>query len=84
MQTIGDGAARLVLLRHGQSEWNANNRFTGWANPDLTEAGMREAGRAGRLFSAHRLLPDRPAAGGDRPRGGQGYASGHGEFRKGG
>ena len=53
-----DEVARLVLLRHGQSEWNANNRFTGWANPDLTEAGMREAGRAGRLFSAHRLLPD--------------------------
>ena len=47
-----------MLLRHGQSEWNANNRFTGWANPDLTEAGEREAVRAGRLLGAHRLLPD--------------------------
>src|SRR5690242_18074783 len=52
-----DGAARLVLLRHGQSEWNANNRFTGWANPDLTEAGERDAVRAGQLLSAHGLLP---------------------------
>jgi hypothetical protein len=39
----GAGAAagdrpRLVLLRHGQSEWNAKNLFTGWANPDLTDA----------------------------------------------
>ena len=32
-------AARLVLLRHGQSEWKARNLFTGWANTDLTEAG---------------------------------------------
>ena len=53
-----DEVARLVLLRHGQSEWNANNRFTGWANPDLTEAGERDAVRAGRLLGAHRLLPD--------------------------
>jgi 2,3-bisphosphoglycerate-dependent phosphoglycerate mutase len=53
-----NGAARLVLLRHGQSEWNAGNRFTGWANPDLTGAGEREAVRAGRLLGAHRLLPD--------------------------
>jgi 2,3-bisphosphoglycerate-dependent phosphoglycerate mutase len=56
--TQHDEAARLVLLRHGQSEWNAENRFTGWANPDLTEAGEREAVRAGRLLGAHRLLPD--------------------------
>jgi 2,3-bisphosphoglycerate-dependent phosphoglycerate mutase len=52
-----DEAARLVLLRHGQSEWNAKNRFTGWANPDLTEAGKRDAVRAGRLLGARRLLP---------------------------
>ena len=51
-------AARLVLLRHGQSEWNAKNRFTGWANPDLTEGGKRDAARAGRLLGARRLLPD--------------------------
>jgi 2,3-bisphosphoglycerate-dependent phosphoglycerate mutase len=58
MSHQSDGAARLVLLRHGQSEWNANNRFTGWANPDLTEAGERDAVRAGRLLGAYGLLPD--------------------------
>ena len=55
--TAGD-APRLVLLRHGQSEWNAKNLFTGWANPDLTEAGKRGAVRAGRLLSTHGVLPD--------------------------
>jgi 2,3-bisphosphoglycerate-dependent phosphoglycerate mutase len=53
-----DAAARLVLLRHGQSEWNAKNLFTGWANPDLTEAGERDAVHAGQLLGAHGLLPD--------------------------
>jgi len=48
---------RLVLLRHGQSEWNAKNLFTGWANPDLTEAGEEQAVRAGQLLGAHGLLP---------------------------
>jgi 2,3-bisphosphoglycerate-dependent phosphoglycerate mutase len=47
----------LVLLRHGQSEWNARNLFTGWANPGLTAAGEREAERAGQLLAAHGLLP---------------------------
>lgn len=37
----------LVLVRHGQSEWNALNLFTGWKNPDLTALGMEEARRAG-------------------------------------
>jgi 2,3-bisphosphoglycerate-dependent phosphoglycerate mutase len=49
---------RLILLRHGQSEWNARNLFTGWANPDLTAAGEREAVRAGQLLAAQRMLPD--------------------------
>jgi 2,3-bisphosphoglycerate-dependent phosphoglycerate mutase len=49
---------RLVLLRHGQSEWNARNLFTGWANPDLTAAGEREAVRAGQLLAALELRPD--------------------------
>ena len=49
---------RLVLLRHGESEWNAKNLFTGWANPDLTEAGEGGAVRAGHLLGAHGLLPD--------------------------
>ncbi|MBG0811031.1 2,3-bisphosphoglycerate-dependent phosphoglycerate mutase [Methylosinus sp. H3A] len=38
----------LVLLRHGESEWNAKNLFTGWKNPDLTPKGVEEARRAGR------------------------------------
>jgi 2,3-bisphosphoglycerate-dependent phosphoglycerate mutase len=48
---------RLVLMRHGESQWNAQNRFTGWANPALTGAGEQEAGRAGQILAAHRLLP---------------------------
>ncbi len=38
----------LVLVRHGQSEWNLKNLFTGWQDPDLTEQGVAEARRAGR------------------------------------
>lgn len=38
----------LVLVRHGQSEWNEKNLFTGWKNPDLTPLGIEEARRAGR------------------------------------
>jgi 2,3-bisphosphoglycerate-dependent phosphoglycerate mutase len=38
----------LVLLRHGESEWNSKNLFTGWKNPDLTSVGIEEARRAGR------------------------------------
>ncbi len=39
---------KLVLLRHGESEWNRDNRFTGWTDVDLTEKGVAEARRAGR------------------------------------
>ncbi|NIP46395.1 MAG: 2,3-bisphosphoglycerate-dependent phosphoglycerate mutase, partial [Gammaproteobacteria bacterium] len=39
---------RLVLLRHGESTWNRENRFTGWTDVDLTEQGIAEARRAGR------------------------------------
>ncbi len=46
-----------MLMRHGQSEWNAKNLFTGWADPDLTEAGEQEAARAGRLLAAGGLGP---------------------------
>lgn len=38
---------QLILLRHGQSEWNKENRFTGWVDVDLAEAGRIEAGQAG-------------------------------------
>ena len=37
----------LVLVRHGESEWNRRNLFTGWCNPDLTEKGLIEALVAG-------------------------------------
>ena len=41
---------KLVLLRHGESQWNLENRFTGWTDVDLTENGLAEARRAGRLL----------------------------------
>ena len=41
----------LVLVRHGQSEWNMKNLFTGWADPDLTEQGIKEAIRAGKQLA---------------------------------
>ena len=48
----------LVLLRHGESEWNAKNLFTGWVDVDLTEKGRAEAIRSGELIAEHDLLPD--------------------------
>ena len=44
---------RLVMLRHGQSIWNLENRFTGWYDVDLTEKGREEAREAGELLRAH-------------------------------
>lgn len=41
---------KIVLLRHGQSTWNQENRFTGWTDVDLTELGRKEAADAGRLL----------------------------------
>jgi len=41
---------RIVLLRHGESEWNLQNRFTGWTDVDLTERGVAEAREAGELL----------------------------------
>ena len=41
---------KLVLLRHGQSEWNLENRFTGWTDVDLSAQGIQEAHRAGKLL----------------------------------
>lgn len=48
----------LILLRHGQSEWNEKNLFTGWVDVRLTEQGRREARRAGDMFVEADLLPD--------------------------
>jgi 2,3-bisphosphoglycerate-dependent phosphoglycerate mutase len=45
-------AGQLVMLRHGQSQWNLDNRFTGWVDVDLSPAGRDEARRAGRLLAA--------------------------------
>jgi len=46
---------KLVLLRHGESEWNLENRFTGWTDVDLSDTGRAEAAQAGRLMSAEGL-----------------------------
>ncbi|WP_375480461.1 phosphoglyceromutase [uncultured Jatrophihabitans sp.] len=49
--------AQLVLLRHGESEWNQKNLFTGWVDVDLTAAGEAEGRRGGELLAEHDLLP---------------------------
>ncbi|MFM6831466.1 MAG: 2,3-bisphosphoglycerate-dependent phosphoglycerate mutase, partial [Novosphingobium sp.] len=49
---------RLILVRHGQSQWNLENRFTGWWDVDLTEKGEAEARAAGRLLADKGMLPD--------------------------
>ena len=49
--------ATLVLLRHGESDWNRKNLFTGWVDVDLTETGEAEGRRGGELLREHGLLP---------------------------
>src|SRR3989442_11026577 len=61
------GMLKLVLLRHGESTWNLENRFTGWTDVDLTPKGVQEAQEAARLLEhggdtfdlAHTSLPQR-------------------------
>lgn len=48
---------RIILLRHGQSRWNLENRFTGWVDVALTDTGQEEARRAGDLLRAQNLYP---------------------------
>lgn len=48
----------LILLRHGESQWNALNLFTGWVDVDLSEKGEAEAARGGDLMQAAGILPD--------------------------
>jgi 2,3-bisphosphoglycerate-dependent phosphoglycerate mutase len=57
---VGDVSApyTLILLRHGESEWNAKNLFTGWVDVALTEKGRAEAARGGELMADAGLLPD--------------------------
>ena len=49
---------KLILLRHGESEWNAKNLFTGWVDVELSEKGLIEAARGGQLLKEANLLPD--------------------------
>ena len=49
---------KLILLRHGQSQWNAKNLFTGWGDVALSSQGEAEAKRAGELLKEKNLLPD--------------------------
>lgn len=48
----------LILVRHGQSEWNLKNLFTGWRNPALTELGIEEARATGKKLKAAGIVPD--------------------------
>ena len=50
---------KLILLRHGQSQWNLENRFTGWKNVPLTKKGEAEAKKAGELIKKHNISIDR-------------------------
>ena len=52
------GESTLILLRHGQSQWNASNQFSGWVDVDLTDQGRAEAVRAGELIAAGDRQPD--------------------------
>ena len=49
---------KLILLRHGQSQWNLENKFTGWKNVSLTEKGEMEAKKAGELIKKHKIHID--------------------------
>ncbi|MBP8921399.1 MAG: phosphoglyceromutase [Micropruina sp.] len=51
-------SANLILLRHGESEWNALNQFTGWVDVDINAKGIGEAERGGELLTSTGLLPD--------------------------
>src|SRR5688572_15968804 len=51
-------AYTLVLLRHGESDWNAANLFTGWYDADLSERGREEATVSGRLLAEAGIVPD--------------------------
>jgi len=56
--TIMTAPYTLILLRHGQSEWNKTNQFTGWVDVRLTEQGRAEAARGGELLKESGILPD--------------------------
>ncbi len=58
MHPNGSTIGTLILLRHGESTWNAENLFTGWVDVGLSEKGEAEARRGGELLLDHDLLPD--------------------------
>ena len=58
MRHTGTMTYTLVLLRHGESEWNAKNLFTGWVDVPLSEKGVAEAERGGTLLTDAGVLPD--------------------------
>ncbi|MCA0145965.1 phosphoglyceromutase [Blastococcus sp. LR1] len=58
MIAVTTSTGTLVLLRHGESEWNKANLFTGWVDVSLTEKGRAEAARGGELLVENDLLPD--------------------------
>ncbi|MEO7745898.1 MAG: 2,3-bisphosphoglycerate-dependent phosphoglycerate mutase, partial [Actinomycetota bacterium] len=55
---MSDAAHTLVLLRHGESDWNAKNLFTGWVDVALSDKGREEAVRGGTLIRDAGVLPD--------------------------
>ncbi len=55
---MSNSLGTLILLRHGQSEWNQLGLFTGWVDVDLTAQGREEAQRAGQLLTEAEILPD--------------------------
>mgnify|MGYP002179836129 CR=1 FL=1 len=57
-QNIKMKKRNLILVRHGQSEWNAKNLFTGWKDPGLTELGLKEASSAAELIKAQEIVFD--------------------------
>ena len=58
MCVMTEAAATLILLRHGESQWNEKNLFTGWVDVDLTDKGVNEGRRAGQLLTAAGVVPD--------------------------
>ena len=50
--------AQLILVRHGQSVYNLQNRFTGWTDVELSQQGQTEARQAGTLLKEHHIYPD--------------------------
>jgi len=59
MQSSPSSPARLLLIRHGESDWNQAQRFTGWADVGLTTDGVAQMQELGRLLLADELMPDR-------------------------